>query len=179
MRGKYAGQAIIAPNGLAYSPSGVLYPTDPKSQGALLKPYGTITAHEMGHIGGGIVRRLVGKGRILEHLERQAREHRQLGEVSVFLLYVDGGGTLYYSRQSVDRKKVRSVEWQNAAEGQTLPLIRSDTRISRPSRTRTLPPTLVPSARLDELRTEAKKTRTTLLSNRFVPSRVVSKPRAS
>jgi hypothetical protein len=182
-RGKYAGKTIVAPNAgrdLTYSPSGVQYPKDERSQAALLKPYGMITASEMGHIGGGIVKRLVGKGRVLEHLERLSREQHQLGEVSVFLLYIDpADGKLYYQQAKVDRERARGFQWQSVDENQTLHRIPSDTPTCRQAKTLTRQQMLAPLAKLDEQRIAAKKTRTTLLSRRFVPSRVVSKPRAS
>lgn len=173
-RGKYAGKQIVATagRGLTYSPSGVRYPNDERSQTALLKPYGMITASEMGHIGGGIVRRLVGKGRVLEHLERLSREQHQIGEVSVFLLYIDpADGKLYYQQAQIDREKARGFQWQETDADQISLPTPADSHIYPIPRTHTLHQKLAPLAKLDEQRTLAKKTRQTQLSRRFVPSR--------
>lgn len=181
-RGKYEGQAIAATAGrsLTYSPSGVRYPVDDKSRAALLKPYGMITAHEMGHIGGGIVRRLVGKGRIVEHFERQAQENSLPGCVSVFLLYIDPrDGTMYVQRQEIPQEQVRRLQWQEADDGRALPPIQAATPICRLARTHTLHQRLAPLAKLDEQLTEARKTRTTRLLERLGPSPAASRRRGS
>lgn len=177
-RGKYAGRnAGAGGRDLTYSPTGVQYPQDDRSVRALLKPYGMITASEMGHIGGGIVRRLVGKGRIIELLERQARESHQIGKASVFLLFIDPlDETLYIERKEIDREQVRS--WQGNEAVSSLP-IPNDTLTFRPQRIRMLPPKLAPLVKLDALRIEAKKTRTIHLSKRLGPNLVVNRRRVS
>lgn len=168
--GKYAGQRIVRRN-LTYSPSGVEYPKDERSQRALLKPYGMITSSEMGHIGGGIVRRLVGKGRVLEHLERLSREQHQIGEVSVFLLYIDPAiGKLYYQQALIDREKARGFQWESVDGNQLSPQTPIGTLIFPRVRTHTLRQKLAPLAKLDEQRILARKTRQTQLSRRFVQS---------